>query len=482
MVRGAAPVRGAERRWRTPACSVFAMRRRRHAFAHVRDRERWSLKMTVTAVTASRLAWMRARVRACSTEAVVFSTAAVLALGHAFDDALLLPGAGVPLTRHALALAIALAATVAAIVRFDSMRPGVRAVTAFTFGVLAAVNGGRHAPHVIHEGTTANDIAGVLALAAGVALVGLAAWIPFGHRGERTASPVRRWAIRAAVLPLRLLAAIFFYLPVGMGIVAIPSLRRAAGSPPSADYESVQLTTADGLDLEAWYRPSHNGAAVLMLSGGGGDIRGTISHAKMLVRHGYGVLLFGGRGTGNSEGTVNSYGWGREKDAAAALDYLATRDDVRLGRVGALGLSTGADMAIDIAARRHDLNAVVADGTAAISYQDVKQYNKNPVTRLNGWVLFKALEIIQGRTAPKASLADQIARSHAPSLLIAAGEIEKSWGELYDHAGGDRSQLWYLPNATHTAALRQYPRQYERRVIDFFDNHLGQRNILGSDD
>src|SRR6185437_11516727 len=103
-----------------------------------------------------------------------------------------------------------------------------------------------------------------------------------------------------------------------------------------------------------------NGAAVLMLSGGGGDIGGTIRHAKMLVRHGYGVLLFGGRGTGDSEGAVNSYGWGREKDAATALDYLATRADVQPGRVGALGLSTGADMAIDIAARRDDVSAVVA--------------------------------------------------------------------------------------------------------------------------
>ena len=81
----------------------------------------------------------------------MFSVAAVLALAHAFDDALLLPGAGVPLTRHALALAIALAATVAAIVRFESMRPGVRAATAFTFGVFAAVNGGRHAHHIIQR-------------------------------------------------------------------------------------------------------------------------------------------------------------------------------------------------------------------------------------------------------------------------------------------------------------------------------------------
>jgi len=202
-----------------------------------------------------------------------------------------------------------------------------------------------------------------------------------------------------------------------------------------------------------------------------------MSHAKMLVRHGYGVLLFSGRGTGDSDGTPNSYGWGREKDAAAALDYLATRKDVQPGRVGALGLSTGADMAIDIAARRDDVQAVVADGTAAIGYEDVKRFTHNPAMRLNLWVQFKTIEVIQGRFGPKASLADQIARSRAPTLLVAAGSPEKGWGELYDRAGGDRSEVWYLPHATHTAALRQYPREYERRVLGFFDERLaaGQR-------
>ena len=437
--------------------------------------------MTASALRAPRLASIGARARTRSAEAVVFGVAAVLALAHAFDDALLLPSAGVPLTRHGLALAVALVATVGAIARFESMRPGLRAVTAFTFGVLAAVNGGRHAHHIVQEGATANDITGAMALAAGVALIALAAWIPFRHRGERSASPIKRWAIRAAVLPLGLLAAIFVYMPVGMAIVDVHSLHRAVGSPPSADYETVQLTTSDGLELDAWYHPSRTGAAVLMMSGGSGDIRGTISHAKMLVRHGYGVLLFSGRGTGNSDGTPNSYGWGREKDAAAALDYLATRDDVQPGRVGALGLSTGADMAIDIAARRGDVNAVVADGTAAIGYEDIKEYTENPVTRLNGWVMFKSIEIMQGSSGPKASLADQIARTGAPSLLVAAGEPEKLWGELYDRAGGKQSQVWYLPQASHTAALRQYPREYERRVVDFLNNHLGERNIADHD-
>ncbi|MDA0138893.1 alpha/beta hydrolase [Solirubrobacter deserti] len=409
---------------------------------------------------------------------MVFSVAAVFALAHAVDDAILLPGAGVPLFQHGIALAIALVTTLAAVARFESMRPGLRAATAFTFGVLATLNGGRHAHHIVSEGVTANDVTGVLALGAGVVLIALAAWIPFRHRGERTASPFKRWAIRAGVVAVSPLVALFVHMPVGMAIIEVHSLHRAVGSPPSAAYEPVHLTTSDGLELDAWYHPSRTGAAVLMMSGGSGDIRGTLSHARMLVRHGYGVLLFSGRGTGDSGGTPNSYGWGREKDAAAALDYLATREDVQPGRVGALGLSTGADMAIDIAARRTDVNAVVADGTAAIGYEDLKEYTSSPVTRLNGWLMFKTIEAIQGTSGPDVSLADQIARMRAPSLLIAAGEVEKTWGDLYDHAGGERSHLWHLPHASHTAALRQYPREYERRVVEFFDVHLGGRGAV----
>src|SRR5215212_10100042 len=357
--------------------------------------------------------------RARSAEAQVFSVAAAVALLHALDDAFLLPGGGVPVTRHALAAAIALVATALAVVSFPALRPGVRAAVAFSFGVLAAVNGGRHAFHILNEGgLTANDVTGVLALAAGAVLVGLAAWLPFRHRGEGAAGPRRRWAIRLLVPPAFLLAAAFLFLPVGTAIVDIHSLHRAIGSPPDSAYETVSFTTSDDVDLEGWYRPSRNGASVLMISGGGGNRRSTLRHAKMLARHGYGILVYDPRGSGNSEGTVNSYGWGWDKDAAAALDYLAGRDDVEPGRVGALGLSTGADIAIDVAGRRDDVKAVVADGSAAIGYEDIKGYSDDTLTRLPMWVLFKTIEVVQGRSGPKASLADQIARSRAPHLII----------------------------------------------------------------
>jgi hypothetical protein len=60
--------------------------------------------------------------------------------------------------------------------------------------------------------------------------------------------------------------------------------------------------------------------------------------------------------------------WGRVVDAA--IDLLKQRD---VRRIGALGLSTGADVLIEVAARRHDPRAVVADGATAHSTSDTRR-------------------------------------------------------------------------------------------------------------
>ena len=51
-----------------------------------------------------------------------------------------------------------------------------------------------------------------------------------------------------------------------------------------------------------------------------------VEHAgpgRWLVRHGYGVLLVDMRGTGESDGDLNAFGWSaRRPDVEAALDFL----------------------------------------------------------------------------------------------------------------------------------------------------------------
>ena len=123
----------------------------------------------------------------------------------------------------------------------------------------------------------------------------------------------------------------------------------------------MKFETKDGLELEGWYIPSRNGAAVISFPGRNGPQR----QARMLARHGYGVLLFDRRGEGRSDGEPNIFGWGGDEDIKAAVRYLQTRDDVDPKRIGGIGLSVGGELMLEAAAETKDLRAVVSDGAGA---------------------------------------------------------------------------------------------------------------------
>jgi dipeptidyl aminopeptidase/acylaminoacyl peptidase len=221
-----------------------------------------------------------------------------------------------------------------------------------------------------------------------------------------------------------LLAFLYIVVPMGIALTETHKYREPIGSPPGADYREVRFQATDGVDLSGWYRPARNGATILVVHGGGGDRTGAVAHAKLLVRHGYGVLLYDARGRGKSEGVQNAYGWGWPKDIAGAIRFLTTRDEVNPEHIGALGLSTGADVLIQVAGQGTELKAVVADGTYPGSFEDP----------------------------------------------------ERDAGEVYDRAAGNRPvDVWYLPDLGHTAANREAAPEYEQRVTAFFDAALAGR-------
>src|SRR6185295_15978522 len=120
----------------------------------------------------------------------------------------------------------------------------------------------------------------------------------------------------------------------------------------------------------------------------GGDREGAVAHARMLERHGYDVLVYDARGRGESEGSPNSYGWDWPKDAEGALAFLRRRADVDPARIGALGLSTGGDILIELAARHPELHALVTDGAAAESFADARRLSGDPVGLVQSAVMF----------------------------------------------------------------------------------------------
>jgi dienelactone hydrolase len=403
------------------------------------------------------------------TETRLFRIALAVALVHALDDAFVHRGPGLGLGQHALAAALALGAGVAAIAAFPSLRPGLRALLALAFGGFALVNGALHLGHLGHGGPAGGDLTGVLAAVAGVVLVGLAAAIPWRHRGEGS------WVSRTVAVPGTFLALVLVLGPVALGIVATHKWREPVGDAPRGGYATVTFEASDGLDLAGWYRPSTNGAAVIVVHGGSSDREGSVAHAEMLARRGYGVLLYDARGRGDSEGSENNYGWDWAKDVAGAVRFVEARSDVDPGRIGALGLSTGADVLLEVAGEGSSLAAVVADGAAAGSFEDWARLRGTEIGTVPGWVMFSTIRVLSG-DPPGPPLEDLVARIETPTLLISAGEAEEhEFNVLYERAGSDAVMHWNLPGAQHTHALREQPQEYEQRVLSFLDRALETR-------
>jgi alpha/beta superfamily hydrolase len=420
---------------------------------------------------------MRA-VRSWGWETAVFRGATGVCLLHALDDAFANRQPGVDLGQHALAAALSLVLGLAAIVAFPRLRPGLRAALSLAFGVLAAVNGALHLRHVTLETPEASDYTGVLALLAGVALIGLGVAIPFLHRGEGARTRARRWAYRVVAVLGSLLVAYVLVLPTSLALVVTHKYREPIGEPPDATYEPVTFESSDGLELAGWYRRSENRAAVLVVHGGGGDRNGTVRHAELLARHGYGVLVYDARGRGESEGSPVSVGWGWSKDVAGALAFLRERPEIDRERLGGLGLSTGADVLIDVAAEDRGLRALVSDGATAASFADYRKLDGLDEAAPFYLTMYTAIRVLSGES-PGRPLEELVAEvSPTPLLLVSTGgsvPTEIDFNRIYAEAAREPVEHWELPEVRHNAAVSERPAEYERRVIGFFDDALLDR-------
>ena len=78
-------------------------------------------------------------------------------------------------------------------------------------------------------------------------------------------------------------------------------------------------------------------------------------------------------------------------------------------------------------------------------------------------------------SSPGPALEDLVARvSPTPLLLISAGRFgrERDFNLIYAKPAREPVELWDLRDVNHTAAIRERAQEYERRVVDFFDQAL----------
>ena len=396
---------------------------------------------------------------------------------HVLDDQFLRPEPGVEPGDHLVSGLVPLALLALAAWAYRRSRAGVRASIALSVGVLGLV-ASVEAMYASIEGSGASgdDLTGFAALPAGVLLLGVGV-VTLWRSRRRDDGHVRRYLRRTGILVVAAVAIVTFVIPIGAaylfahigrGVVADADL----GAPAQA----VTLRTSDGLTLSGSYVPSRNGAAIIVSPG----YNSTPAQARMLVRHGYGVLLYDQRGEGRSDGDPNALGWSAEQDHNAAVAFLQARPDVDADRVGGLGLSVAGETLLQTAAHNDGLRAVVSEGAGARSVREVLDMPASGGFWLSvpGHFVMTAAVALFADEPPPANLSDLVPQIAPRAVfLISAGkgvDSEVLNRKFYDVAGEPRT-LWEIPEAGHTGGLEARPQEYERRVVGFFDQALRAR-------
>ncbi len=267
---------------------------------------------------------------------------------------------------------------------------------------------------------------------------------------------------------------------------------------PVPGAEEVKLHTRDGLTLAGSYlrTPLSRRRGVILFAPEFGSSRWSCQgYCGYLLEYGFDVFTFEFRNQGESESekTYEPLQWVTDReltDIEAAIEYLKKRPDAEPRGIGVLGISRGGGSAILASAKDPWLRCLITDGAFA-TVTTVAPYMKKWVAiysdrlKLQNWLpyffywliavlmlrrighrrgcRYPALEKAIGRIAP------------TPLLMIHGGAdnyIKPEIAREFFALARPPKQLWLVAGAKHNQALHVANGEYQRRVLEFFVEHL----------
>jgi len=165
----------------------------------------------------------------------------------------------------------------------------------------------------------------------------------------------------------------------------------------------VELTTADGLGLGAWFVPgaTADAPAVLVANGNGGHRGLRAPLVRALSSAGLAVLLFDYRGYGGNPGSPSEQGLAL--DVRAARSYLLEEAGVPPGRLLYYGESLGCGVVTDLALEHPPAGLVLRSPFVDLAAVGSEHYPYLPVR----WLL-----------RDRYPVADQVAQVPAPTTVV----------------------------------------------------------------
>lgn len=277
---------------------------------------------------------------------------------------------------------------------------------------------------------------------------------------------------------LTLLLTVAFAVPVSVRAVLYETAidftpdRLPISIPADKDLEgirTVNLAARGDPQLTAFFRPSANGRLVIFLTGTGANRSQLLPEARMLARHGFGVLCLDWPGQGESGGAIQ---WDEPERRALtrAIDWATQTPGSQPPQVALLAFSSGTWMALQVASRDERVYAVALTG----AYADMEDMLANQggrwgalssgFAKLTAW--WRGMRYWERRSV---DIIGEI--SPRPVLLIAGtadSVVPPTITEKLYRSAREPKSLWLVPGADHGGYATVAPAEYERRLVEFF--------------
>jgi dipeptidyl aminopeptidase/acylaminoacyl peptidase len=246
-------------------------------------------------------------------------------------------------------------------------------------------------------------------------------------------------------------------------------------------YEKSDVGEGEMLTLSGWFIPgrSANSPTFVVLHGQNDNRIGSLKYSGMLARAGYNVLAYDHRYHGLSDGDYCTYGYFEGCDVSAAIDYLESRGDCNIERLGVLGESMGAATAIMATARDNRIKLLVEDSSYPALKTIIADYGK----RLYGLPKFPLVDcavflagVRAGFSPVMVSPAEKIKEITVPTLIIhcdADEDINPEYSELiYEASGAEIKEIHYFSGCGHTMGYEDHTGDYEALVLGFIKKNM----------
>lgn len=204
------------------------------------------------------------------------------------------------------------------------------------------------------------------------------------------------------------------------------------------DFQEVNLTTEDKLQIHGWYIPQENAQETLLFfHGNAGNISHRGESVAIFNQLGLNVLIIDYRGYGQSEGTPSEKGF--YNDAFAAWNFLSQTKNIKKENIIIFGRSMGGVVATELASKVQPGKLIVES-----SFSSAKDVARELFPLLYRLIILrfnfnaeKYLKFFNGPLLVLHSAEDEIIPFHLGKKLFEAGNEPKQFVQIKgDHNSG----------------------------------------------